>query len=59
MQALQIKYETEMKSIREEMHHNFKQIVSITQQNPLLNKIKPEVLSNKAIEKRHLFRDQE
>ena len=33
MQALQIKYETEMKSIREEMHHNFKQIVSITQQN--------------------------
>jgi Txe/YoeB family toxin of Txe-Axe toxin-antitoxin module len=53
MQKLKEKQEQDMKLMREEMNQNFSQIISIIQRNPMLNNIKPEVLSSKVIEKRH------
>jgi hypothetical protein len=52
IQKLKEKQEQDMKLMREEMHRNFSQIISIIRNNPLLNNIKPEELSSKVIEKR-------
>jgi integrase len=41
------KYEQEMKSVREEMHKQFNQIMVMIQQNPKLANIKPEALASK------------
>lgn len=56
---IKVKHEKEMKTMREEMHQNFSHLISMIQQNPLLNNIKSEVLSNKVVEKRQISRDQE
>ena len=47
LKAISEKYETEMKSMREEMNQQFTQILSIIQQNPQLAFIKPEALKHK------------
>ncbi|MGA9153891.1 MAG: tyrosine-type recombinase/integrase [Candidatus Nitrosopolaris sp.] len=46
-QAMQQKHEQDMKAIREEMNHQFGQIMLMIQQNPGLAHIKPDVLSKK------------
>jgi integrase len=46
---MRLKHEQEMKSVREEMHKQFDQIMVMIQQNPKLAKIKPEVLVKKKI----------
>jgi hypothetical protein len=38
-----------MQKMREEMHQNFSQIISLINQNPQLANIKPEVLSKKVM----------
>ena len=48
-QTLQQEHEQDMKSIREEMNHQFSQIMSMIQQNPQLAHIKPEALTTKTI----------
>ena len=45
--AMDQKYEQDMKAIREEMNHQFSQIMLMIQQNPGLAHIKPDVLSKK------------
>jgi hypothetical protein len=45
--GLKEKYEQDMKAIREEMNHQFSQIMLLIQQNPGLAHIKPDVLSKK------------
>jgi integrase len=45
--GLKEKYEQDMKAIREEMNHQFSQIMLLIQQNPGLAHIKPGVLSKK------------
>jgi len=45
--GLKEKYEEDMKAIRQEMNHQFSQIMLLIQQNPGLAHIKPDVLSNK------------
>jgi hypothetical protein len=47
VQRLQEKYEQDMKTMREEMNHQFSQIMLLIQQNPGLAHIKPEILSKK------------
>ena len=47
VQRLQEKYEKDMKVMREEMNHQFSQIMLLIQQNPRLAHIKPEILSKK------------
>jgi hypothetical protein len=47
VQRLQEKYEQDMKAMREEMNHQFSQIMLLIQQNPGLAHIKPEILSKK------------
>jgi hypothetical protein len=47
VQKLQEKYEHDIKVIREETNQQFKQIMSMIQQNPVLAHVKPEVLRNK------------
>jgi hypothetical protein len=59
MQAIRDKHEKDMKLMRDEMHRNFSHLISLIQNNPLLNNIKPEVLSNKVVEKLQISRDQE
>ena len=49
IQQIQDKYEQDMKNMREEMHQNFSQIISLINQNPQLANIKPEVLSKKVM----------
>jgi transcriptional regulator of heat shock response len=44
-QMIQQKYEQDMKNMREEMNHQFSQIMLMIQQNPGLAHIKPDVLS--------------
>jgi integrase len=44
---LKEKYEQDMKAIREEMNHQFSQIMLLIQQNPGLAHMKPEILSKK------------
>jgi hypothetical protein len=41
------KHEQELKSVREEMHEQFDQIMVMIQQNPKLANIKPEALVSK------------
>jgi hypothetical protein len=45
--AIEQKYERDMKAMREEMNHQFSQIMLLIQQNPGLAHIKPEILSKK------------
>jgi integrase/recombinase XerD len=47
---LKEKYEHSIKAVREEMHQQFSQMISLIQQNPQFANIKPEILSKKAIE---------
>ena len=46
---MRLKHEQEMKSVREEMHNQFDQIMVMIQQNPKLANIKPEALVNKTV----------
>src|SRR5215469_11282045 len=48
-QMIQQKYEQDMKAMREEMNHQFSQIMSVIQQNPKLAQIKPKVLTDKLL----------
>ena len=48
-QQIQEKYEQDMQKMREEMHQNFSQIISLMNQNPRLANIKPEILSKKVM----------
>jgi integrase/recombinase XerD len=50
VQRLQEKYEQDMKTMREEMNHQFSQIMLLIQQNPGLAHVKPEILSKKTEE---------
>ena len=47
VKSLEEKYEQDMKAMREEMNHQFSQIMLMIQQNPGLAHIKPDVLSKK------------
>lgn len=47
IQSMKIRYEQDMKVMREEMNQQFNQIMSMIQQNPKLAQIKPEALSRK------------
>ena len=47
VEVLKVKYEQDMKSMREEMHKQFEKIMSVIQQNPQLAQIKPEALTKK------------
>jgi predicted amidophosphoribosyltransferase len=49
VEILKEKYEQDMKSMREEMNHQFSSIMSIIQQNPKLAQVKPEALTKKEI----------
>jgi hypothetical protein len=49
VEILKEKYEQDMKSMREEMNHQFSSIMSIIQQNPKLAQVKPEALTKKKI----------
>jgi len=46
---IQQKHEQDMKAMREEMNHQFSQIMSVIQQNPKLAQIKPKVLTDKLL----------
>jgi hypothetical protein len=48
--AIQEKHERDMKSLKEEMNHQFSQIMSMIQQNPKLAQVKPEILTKKKVE---------
>ncbi|PWU81207.1 MAG: hypothetical protein DLM72_08105 [Candidatus Nitrosopolaris wilkensis] len=48
MQAIKIKYEQDMKAMREDMNQQFTQIMTMIQQNPKLAHVKPEVLTKNA-----------
>src|SRR5919197_1770539 len=52
-QAMQQKYELEIKDIREQMNQQFNQVMLIIQQNPTLAQIKPEALIKKNLEDKH------
>jgi integrase/recombinase XerD len=45
--AIEQKNEQDIKAMREEMNHQFSQIMLLIQQNPGLAHIKPDVLSKK------------
>ena len=47
IQKLQEKYEHDLMTMREETNQQFKQIMSIIRQNPVLAHIKPDVLARK------------
>jgi integrase/recombinase XerD len=49
--AIQEKHERDMKSLKEEMNHQFSQIMSMIQQNPKLAQVKPNALINKKVGK--------
>ena len=49
IQAMKIKYEQDMKVMREDMNQQFSQIISMIQQNPKLAQIKPNVLTEKKV----------
>jgi hypothetical protein len=53
VQRLKDKYEQDMRSMKEEMNQQFTQIMSMIQQNSQLAYIKPEVLTQKVLEKQH------
>jgi hypothetical protein len=52
IQAIEDKYEQEMKIMREEMNLQFNKIMSIIQQNPNLLQVKPEALINKSVQQK-------
>jgi len=52
IKAIGEKYKQDMKAMREEMNQQFSQIMSMIQQNPKLVQIKPEVLTEKVLDKR-------
>ena len=47
IQMLRDRQERDMKAMREEMHQQFNQIMSVIQENPRLSHVKPEVLAMK------------
>jgi integrase/recombinase XerD len=47
MKEMEQRYESSMKAMREDMNHQFNQIMSMIQQNPKLAQVKPEVLTKK------------
>jgi integrase/recombinase XerD len=47
VQAMKIKHEEDMKSMREEMHKQFEKLMSAIRQNPQLTQVKPEALAKK------------
>jgi hypothetical protein len=49
-QMMQLKYEQDMNAMRQEMNHQFSQIMLLIQQNPGLAHIKPEILSKKTLD---------
>ena len=49
IQKLQEKYEQDIKIIREETNQQFKQIMSMIQQNPVLARVKPNVLATRKV----------
>jgi hypothetical protein len=49
IQSIEEKYKRDMKAMREEMHQNFTQIISLINQNPQLANIKPEAMSKKVL----------
>ena len=49
MQAMKIKYEHDMKAMREDMNQQFNQIMSMIQHNPTLSQVKIDALSKKKI----------
>jgi integrase/recombinase XerD len=48
--AIEQKYEQDLKAVREEMNHQFSQIMLLIQQNPGLAHVKPEILSKKILD---------
>jgi integrase/recombinase XerD len=51
IKGIEEKYKQDMKAMREEMNQQFSQIMSMIQQNPKLVQIKPEVLTEKVLDK--------
>jgi len=49
VQVLKKNYESEMKTMREEMNQQFSHIMSMIQNNPKLANVKPEALAKKKI----------
>lgn len=49
IKSLELKYEQDIKSMREEMNQRFTQIMSMIQQNSQLAYIKPEALTTKKV----------
>lgn len=47
VQAMKVKHEEDMKSLREEMNKRFDTVMSAIQQNPQLAQVKPEALTKK------------
>jgi len=47
VKKLQEKYEQDIKAMRDETNQQFKQIMSMIQQNPVLAHVKPDVLARK------------
>ena len=50
LQILEEKHRQQMKDLEEKMDLQFKQIMSMVQQNPTLAQLKPEVLTKKKIQ---------
>jgi hypothetical protein len=50
VQVLKKNYESEMKTMREEMNQQFSHIMSLIQDNPKLAKVKPEVLARLSLD---------
>ena len=50
VQVLKKNYESEMKTMREEMNQQFSHIMSLIQDNPKLAKVKPEVLARLSVD---------
>ena len=51
LQEIEQRYENNIKTMREEMNHQISQIMSMIQQNPMLARVKPEVLMDKPLKK--------
>jgi len=47
VQTLKVKYEQDMRSMREEMREQFERIMSVIHQNPQLAQVKTEALTKK------------
>ena len=51
IQSIEEKYKRDMKAMRDEMHQNSSQIISLINQNPQLANIKPEAMSKKVADR--------